>query len=232
MASRNPADTGNLAERADDFARDVHNLLAAVFDDAPTITARGHGDRYVIADKDRVPLTVDGELLATLTIKLRCCADRSGHYLAVDESAYILTAALDRTPILRFEYLRSPTARVPCAHIQVHAHRGALSHVLSRAGHSHPHAMERLHLPAGGPRFRFSLEDVIEFLLEDVCFDGRHGWRQAVNASRAKWRRLQIKTAVRDSPQAAAEVLEKLGYQVTPPESGHPTDAVGKLTMW
>lgn len=82
--------------------------------------------------------------------------DTARTFLAVEKSTIKLTALVDRAPIIRFEYDREAHSK-PAGHIQVHGHRGALSHLLSRARHTSPHSMESLHLPVGGARLRGSV---------------------------------------------------------------------------
>lgn len=175
---------------------------------------------------------MDAEHLARLKVDVWCCLDSRREFLAVEESTYQLIAHVDRAPIIRFEYERGATTK-PWAHVQVHAHRGALSHLLSRARHATPHSMESLHLPVGGDRFRPCLEDVIEFLVVECGFDRAEGWRRAVDKGRERWRRTQARTAVRDAPSEAVAVLRALGYTVTEAASGAvPTDDGARLRRW
>ncbi|MPZ67289.1 MAG: hypothetical protein GEU83_17890 [Pseudonocardiaceae bacterium] len=193
-----------------------------------TVTDFEHRSRIVAA----VPLTVSGENLARLKIDIRCCLDSHDEFLAVEKSTYQLIATVDREPIFRFEYERAATSK-PRAHTQIHAHRGALSHLLSRARHRTPHSMESLHVPVGGDRFRPCLEDVIEFLVVECRFDSRERWRAAVEAGRERWRRIQTRTAVRDSPSEAATALRSLGYTVTSPgNTSDPQDDLARIRRW
>lgn len=194
------------------------------------MTSRLDG-RFWIELQPRLALRVADRELAALDVTMRCCSDSTGQWLALEKSGIKLTALVDRTPILRFEYERN-AQKVPSAHVQVHAHRGALSHLLSQAGHKSPHSIEALHLPVGGPRFRPSLEDVLEFLVVDCGFTSRPRWREAVDAGRERFRRTQLRSAVRDAPEDAAEVLRVLGYTVTPPSSGPAPDNAPKLRAW
>ncbi|MGH3767948.1 MAG: hypothetical protein ACRDS0_10115 [Pseudonocardiaceae bacterium] len=179
-----------------------------------------------------MPLTVAGENLARLKIDVWCCLDSYQQFLAVEESTYQLIAQVDRAPIMRFEYERGATTK-PRAHVQVHAHRGALSHLLSQARHPTPHSMESLHLPVGGDRFRPCLEDVIEFLVVECRFDRQEGWRAVLEAGRERWRRMQTRTAVRDSPSEAAAALRALGYTVAAPETVNgPQDNLARMRRW
>ena len=86
--------------------------------------------------------------------------------------------------------------------------------------------MESLHLPVGGDRFRPCLEDVIEFLVVECRFDCQGGWRAPSEAGRERWRRMQTRTAVRDSPSEAAAALRSLGYTVAAPETANGPQAV------
>jgi hypothetical protein len=213
------------------FAEEVSQLLSDVFVGEHDVLVTHHGDRSRIYGE--VPLSVADEVLGRLKVDVWCCPDSRGHYLAVHEANYHLIANLDRTPIIRFEYEREGRSK-PRAHVQVHAHRGALSHLLSRSGHPSPHTMEALHLPVGGERFRPILEDVIEFLVVECRFSAKPEWRRAAEEGRERWRRLQTRTAVRDCPSSAVEALRALGYRVTAPalQEDIPEDDVARLRRW
>lgn len=221
----------SFQDQAAQFADDVRRLLNAVFggDQEITVTHTASKSRIVA----NVRLTVLGEHLARLKIDLWCCLDSRQQYLAVEESTYQLIAEVDRAPIIRFEYERGATTK-PRAHVQVHAHRGALSHLLSRARHLTPHSMESLHLPVGGDRFRPCLEDMIEFLVVECKFDRQDGWRTVVEDGRERWKRIQTRTVVRDAPSEAAATLRALGYTVAAPEDpdGTDPDHSGQLRRW
>jgi hypothetical protein len=118
----------------------------------------------VVAPVEDVALLVDGTPLAALEIHIRCRRDSRGRWWAVDQSAYKLRLNADSTPLLRLEYVREAHS-TPSAHLQVHAQRGALSHLLSRTGHHAPHDMSKLHLPLGGARFRPCLEGLLQLLV-------------------------------------------------------------------
>ncbi|WP_424189977.1 hypothetical protein ACOBQX_14380 [Actinokineospora sp. G85] len=203
------------------FAENVSQFLSSVFDNIPPVIVERLDNRIVIRTSKGVPLKASGTELAKLDISIRCRVDASRLYLAVEKSTMKLTALLDRAPIIRWEYERDAHSK-PTAHIHVHAHRGALSHILSQCGHENPHGMESLHIPVGGARFRPSIEDVVEFLIDDCGLDGKPNWQEAVRRGRADYRTFQAKTVVRDMPEIAAEALKRLGYSVEPPPGGHP----------
>lgn len=181
--------------------------------------------------KGGVPLLAAGRLLAWLRIDFLCRLDVTSQFLAIDKSKTWVVAEVDSTPIFRFEYLYEANW-VPHSHIQVHAERAALAHLLSQTGHSKPHSMSSLHLPTGGSRFRPNLEDVVQFLVTDCKFDALDTWQVAVDRARAEWRRIQTRAACRALPQEAAEQLASMGYKVTPPEDGHPTPGRKALGAW
>jgi len=180
------------------FGDQVATVLEGAFSCAPsTLVERGLQGRYVVGLERPAPLSVKGKELAALDVSLRICKDSSDRFLAVEKSTFKLLANLDKEPIMRWDYERVAHSK-PTAHIQVHGHRGALSHLLSQADHRSPHSMQFLHIPVGGARFRPCLEDVVEFLIADCRFDAKPGWREVVQAGRARWRRLQARSVVRD----------------------------------
>ncbi len=152
-----------------------------------------------------------------MKVSISCQLDSSGQWLAVEESHFNLYALLDRAPVLRIHYRRDQGTR-PSAHVHVHGHRGALSHLLSRAGHESPHEMASLHIPVGGSRFRPCLEDFIQFLICECNFDSLPGWMAHVEAGRERWRCRQTAAVARDVPEEAARVLRELGYTVQAPD--------------
>ncbi len=224
-------------EQVESFVSDVASALAALQSNDPDVNAE-----YAASDSDRLRATVDakaelhppaapGDGLAELGVVYKLCVDSFSDYLAVEHSSFVLKAKVDRAPIFRWDYDREPRSK-PSSHAQVTAHRGALSHLLSRLDHVTPHSMESLHLPMGGDRFRPCLEDVVEFLIRDCGFPGTEGWKVAVQRGRAKWRRIQTSVAVRDAPTTAAAALEAMGYVVTLPADGARQERIEKLTGW
>jgi hypothetical protein len=217
----------SLEDQARQFANELAELLEAVLPDAPPVVAELLADRVVVAPADAVPLSVQGERLASLEVHIRCRLDSRGTWLAIDQSAYKLRLDADSTPLLRLEYVRDAHT-APSAHIQVHAQRGALSHLLSRSGHPAPHDMSKLHLPVGGARFRPCLEDLLQLLIVECRVDALEGWMEAVVAGRARWRATQARAVTRDFPREAADVLRQMGYEVISP--GNEADGAGRAT--
>lgn len=214
------ADRGDhLFDQAEEFAAELTSVLQSSFRDSPSAVAEVTGDRVVVRPEEPVPLFIRGQRRATLEVRLRCELDSRGTWLAVESSGMTLTATVDRTPVIRFEYLRKPDT-VPSAHLQLHAHRGALSQLLAHSEHPKAHDMSALHIPLGGSRFRPCLEDVIQFLAEEVKIDTLPTWREAVEIGRQSWREKQVRATVRDWQEVAAEALRDLGFTVEPPLTG------------
>lgn len=224
-------------EQVTSFADDVSSALSALKNgdcvqvDAELASADIRLRAVVNAKVDLCSRTEPGACLAELRVDYKLCVDSFSRWLAVEHSSFELKAKVDRTPIVRWDYDRKSNNR-PSAHVQITAHRGALSHILSKLDHDTPHNMESLHLPMGGDRFRPCLEDIIEFLVTDCGFAGGPNWRTIVREGRAKWRRIQTRVAVRDAPATAAAALEAMGYVVSPPAHGVPPERIEKLTGW
>ena len=224
---------GDLQQQVEEFGQETAGLLSAALPrlPVPPIEILRRETRYVIRHNGKgLPLYVQGDELAKLDLSVACQLDSVGRYLAVERSSFGLIASLDKTPVLRMDFRRDMN-KAPAAHIQVHAHRGALSHLLSQAGHQTPHDMSALHIPVGGARFRPCLEDFIQFLIAECKFDSLTGWQQCVRDGRERWRRRQAAAVIRDMPEEAARVLRELGYKVESPEP-LPGDAEKTLHAW
>jgi hypothetical protein len=208
----------NLHDQVEEFGQETAGLLSATLPGLPVppVDILKHENRSIISG-NALPLYVRDQHLADMKLSIKCELDSTGQYLAVEESTYDLFAVLDRSPVLRIHYMRDQGSR-PSAHMHVHGHRGALSHLLSQAGHEHPHDMSSLHIPVGGSRFRPCLEDFIQFLICECNFDSLRDWRAHVEAGRALWRCRQAAVVTRDAPEEAARVLRDLGYTVQAPD--------------
>ncbi|MCK1794985.1 hypothetical protein MTQ01_02895 [Streptomyces sp. XM4193] len=77
--------------------------------------------------------------------------------------------------------------------------------------------LSEMHLPVGGHRMRPSLEDVLLFLYREFRVNVEPNWREVVDGHLREYRRVQLRAAVRDAPEEAADVLRGLGYEVALP---------------
>jgi hypothetical protein len=199
-------------------------------------------DRYVVrpvgesAGQQRVPLHVDGEVLATLSLVFYLGMDRVDKYLKTVRTDLAIHSTLDRTPLVRLDY-RSDMTSDPVAHWQVHAERGSMSHLLARAHAvrprlvSKPHDLSSLHFPVGGERFRPCLEDFLEFAVHECGVDFVTGWESAIASGREAWRRRQLRASVRDAQAEAAKALTEQGWTLVPPKQ-EPEENSRIFTVW
>lgn len=226
-----PADW--LDTEARRFGDDVADLLSRTLPGAPAIKVDVVDEKLRIrTEGEGVPLRVNDNVeLAWLRINFACQPDSSHKHLAVAVSTFWVVSRKARSPLLRFEYNRE-SRTTPHSHIQVHAERGAFSHLLARTGHERAHDLSALHLPTGGSRFRPGLEDVIQFLIVDCRVKSMDGWEQAVDEHRARWREIQTAAAARSMPGVAAKELRDLGYTVIPPEGGDPEPGRKARCAW
>ncbi|MGH3273565.1 MAG: hypothetical protein ACRDNZ_04470 [Streptosporangiaceae bacterium] len=226
---------GDLQRQVEEFGQETAELLSATLPGLPDppVEILQRQDRFIIGPPKQkpLPLYAGGQQLASIKVSLACGLDSIGRYLAIEESTFSLLATLDRAPVLRIHYYRTPRGK-SSAHLHVHGHRGALSHLLSQAGHEHPHDMSALHIPLGGRRYRPCLEDFIQFLMCECKFDSLPDWQQHVEAGRVRWRCRQAAAVVRDVPEEAARVLRELGYTVEAPVSPPPSLSAKAVHTW
>ncbi len=117
-----------------------------------------------------------------------------------------------RCPI-RVEYERHKSHK-PASHIQVDGESSGWAHGLGRLGRDHS-PLQKLHLPLGGRRFRPSLEDFIEFLIQEQMVPGKHAsWKDGIEEGRQRWESMQTRATVRRNPIDAAKQLRQMGYTV------------------
>lgn len=235
----------NLAAKAAEFALELGNTLAATLPQSPSVDVQAliGSNAFIVQPSNadgstaRVPLFVNAVKLAELSIQLYLEMDWSGTFLKAVRTDYAAYSVLDRQPLFRMDY-RADMQSAPVAHWQFHAERGALTHLLSMA-QAHrpksveaPHMLSRLHFPVGGERFRPCIEDLIEFVIDECGVDALPGWRAVVDAGRERWRRIQLRTAVRELQQESADVLAREGWTITPPTDREVTESHSALQRW
>lgn len=220
----------SLERQAAEFADELTDTVNAVSPNCSPFVAKAiqDGSRFTVSQTpaEGVPLKVDQKPLLSMTARYWCTVDRAKRFLAVERSDIAVYPGVKARgePLFRYEYLRE-ARDVPAAHIQVHGHRDALSHVLSRSGTSTNRGkrratgddiprMSELHLPVGGHRFRPCLEDILEMLLDEFGIDGAAESRATLQSGRKRWRMTQTSSAVRDDPDSAVSVLKELGYHI------------------
>ncbi len=234
----------DLAERSASFADEVQETLRSVLPGPIAVVSvtTPQSNRYWVrpenaSHNNRIPLFVDAEHLADLTVEMYLGMDRHDQHLKTVLSKMAVHSTLDRQPLVRLEF-DAGMHTAPVVHWHVHAERGALSHLLAR---SHavrpgqvkaPHMISSLHIPVGGERFRPCLEDLLQFLIDECGIDSLPGWQDAVKSGRERWRRRQIRTVARDAPAEVADVLRGLGWAVEEPASDQVSENLRTLTAW
>lgn len=224
--------TSKLDELAAAFADDLNALTRGVLgEDTPRFAALNMGTRVqvmpIAADERelRIPVSINGEPVLSLRARYFCCWDGSSTFLATDQADIHLHYTGISDPLIRFEYVRN-SKEPPGAHIQVHAHRDEMAYLLRLADAGRPKQglkrrklprLSEMHLPVGGHRMRPALEDVLLFMKREFAIETAPGWRKVIDDRLRNWREIQLMSAVRDAPEAAAEVLRALGYTVQAP---------------
>lgn len=190
--------------------------------------------------EQRIPVSVNGEPVLSLTARYYCCWDGSSTFLATDQTDVHVYYAGISDPLIRFEYVRN-SKEPPGAHIQVHAHRDEMAYLLRLADTGRPREgfrrrklprLSEMHLPVGGHRMRPALEDVLLFLKREFAIDTTATWRTVIGEHLRNWREIQLMSAVRDAPDAAVEVLRTLGYTVHPPTVVGPRVSPEKVKLY
>ena len=123
-------------------------------------------------------------------------------------------------PIVRVEYDRSQLRPGrAAAHVHLHANSPELAWIYGTSARAAPD-LHALHFPAGGQRFRPTLEEFLFFLdRENLFTDWKDGWKSRLIESFNEWEQRQARATVRRYPEEAASTLEALGYAVTAPAS-------------
>lgn len=234
--------SSDLKDQVDRFAGDVTSTLRAVLGEEDVeLRATMLDDRFTVSTQDSrgITLRVGGEPLLRLVVNLECGWDSQTEFVAVNTAEFHVYAFQDREALFRYEFVRDMRSPIPCAHLQIHGHRDALAHTMTRAGRrtarskrradGAPPRMDELHFPLGGARFRPPLEDVLQMLVEEFGVDAVDGWRAHLEQGREGWRRVQTRAAVRDAPGDAVDTLRALGYLVTEPKGDVPAANIKRL---
>lgn len=234
-AQRKLEHRANIEQKAGEFAARVNHTLKAFLaceDDLMHVDASGSRVVVKTVAPEGLVLTVAGSPVFRLGAKYYCELNQANKYLAVENSSFTVFHYATTEPILRYDFIRKPKSDVPSAHINIHTESEALTRAMEDSGKNKRTDRRRaaaagsarqrpseLHLPLGGPRFRPSLEDVLEMLVVEFAIDCATGWRVSLREGRSLWRDTQIRASVADNPLAAVEALQERGFDVTWPGS-------------
>lgn len=118
--------------------------------------------------------------------------------------------------VLAFDYTQQPENAYPPAHLHFDGQSSMLEDLLEGVGVTDKKPSD-LHIPVGSPRFRPCLEDVIEFCIIEGLANPADDWETVLKQSRDAYYEKQLRSAILDRPEVAAEVLRGLDYSVTSP---------------
>ncbi|MEV0375778.1 hypothetical protein AB0I10_39620 [Streptomyces sp. NPDC050636] len=224
------AEGDTLDKKATEFADQLTALTRGVLgEDSPRFSALNVGNRIRVAPLAsdlrivRFPVRINAERCLNLLVQHFCCWDGTRKYLAVDKTEIHVFYDGGSDPLMRYEYERGGE-NPPGAHLHVHAHRDEMAYVLRLADRKgRPRTgmrsgklprLAEMQFSVGGHRMRPALEDVLLLLEREFAVDVEPGWRGVVNEQQREWRLLQMKSAVRDAHEHAAETLREIGYVV------------------
>lgn len=165
---------------------------------------------------EALPLRLNAPAKFYLGLSMRLRPDAENDHLMVHSSAMTLRTGpgtANAGMLLHYDYERDKPDDYPEAHLQV----CATSDEWKQAGvrlNGDERLLTKLHLPVGGRRFRPTLEDIIEFLIVEKLVEARpeKQWKDAIAASRDRFREKQLRAAVRRYPAVALEQLRADGH--------------------
>ncbi|MDY5148188.1 hypothetical protein DDD64_07350 [Actinotignum sanguinis] len=220
--------TGSLDEIVADFAENI-TATGRLFDESfavhiTNVRAPRKGGRILRGYlKLRDPMCVKRMLYLGITYELFVKSPEK--FLTVERSSFALH--LNKTtsePLVRWDYNRNPRSKdIPLAHLQIHAHRDAWTHVMLEGGATSRRARKRaidssqtptlseLHFPVGGKRFRPSLEEVLLFLISELGVSCEPQTKCVLESKQSEWEKIQARAVVRTHPDQALIVLRELG---------------------
>lgn len=229
----------DLSREVRTFATNLTTVLAgalpSIGDEPLRILLDDAGRHITVRQRDPqgIALYVNESRVLNLKISFRCTWNSAMEFLSVDECSYVVLPVKLTEPLFRYHYRRKPVGALPSAHLHVHGHRdetlalmlggreaGRVRDRLRSIGSGKFPRLSALHFPLGGRRFRPGLEDVIDMLRAEFEIDVMDSADDALRTGRLAYRQMQLASAIGDDPLTAAAELERLGYQVRPPDAG------------
>lgn len=228
-------------DRAREYAAELTATVQAVLPSSPDFQAMVLESRLTIGvftssgSIGVLPLFIDGRRVAHWKLSMLVDLDSAGQHLKVMKSNFSVTAEVDATPLVRYEF-DDAMRTAPVAHWQFHGERGAFSHLLGQAQFAgknvKPHSLSSVHFPVGGGRMRPGVDDLLEFLVREFGFDACPAWEAAVQVDRDRYRRIQARTIMRDMTDELVATLRSEGWIVTPPDGYVAGDGAKFLKRW
>lgn len=163
-----------------------------------------------------------------LYIEFDCDWSSESSYLSVVRSTMSMKIEGNNNPLFRYDFDKQKTGDLPTAYLHVHAHRDEISWLLLQSAANRPKARRRkgkmpllseIHFPLGGERFRPCLEDFLEFSILEFGLSVKPTALKALGEGRLRWRHTQLRAAISDYPEIAADAFCKYGWKVESTEN-------------
>jgi len=215
-----------------DFANELENLLSGALSKKVSFKVLkapldNQEWKFSLTTKDMVgvPICIDSVVVFYVQIFYNCAWNNITERITILESSYTVWMKDVKEPLWRYDYVRDMSSKAPIAHLNVHAHRDEIVWAMSlkKKKSVHDLKIQKLHFPFGGARFRPTIEDVLQMLIEEFDIDKSQNAKSILEESRVRYFERQLHSAVIDSPGVAIEALEKLGYAVSEPSEKHLT---------
>lgn len=211
----------NLEHESRMFAERLNEILNGTVCNGPKVKSVfvpdrqqawiGYGiSKMALETEKAIPVCISGKPRLFLDLSYRLSLVGESDFLTVD-SSYIglyLNAEMSHE-LCHFDYERDKVDGYPEAHMQMHAaskHWSALIAATTQHGQK-PRALDALHFPVGGRRFRPALEDIVEFLVVERFVKPRNDWQSVLDGFRDEFREKQLRAAIRTHPEIAEEEL-------------------------
>lgn len=197
---------------AEEFATVLTELVHATVgpESAPfvAVPVAGAGQAWVRQEPATgIQLALAGDSRIVVQARFVGRLNRSGKHLRIRKSVFAVSyAGASGEPLFRYEYDDAMTRHLPHAHLQVSRSQN-LTALSAVAGDGTRIARQReakidqgrrvyrsedLHFPMGGDRFRPALEDVLQFLIEQLGVKAVPEYKRAIQTSRRTWRARQL----------------------------------------
>ena len=213
-------DIDEFERRVGEFASEIRELLDACLPGNTQFkNARISSDTLRASFGATKKLDIRSSDRASLVCGYNLCANSTGRHIAVEASSFSLEYQANSrpVPVVRFEYDRNANSK-PVSHFHFHSDSVPLGLMLARAGkHEDSAQQQNLHFPMGGHRYRVCLEDIIELVIREFNAESLAGWEARVKEGRRDYRKRQAETIISENTRLASEILEEIGFRVSPP---------------
>lgn len=214
----------SLDQAAATFADELSGLFSAVFE-APVLfealeSQTSSGARRIVIAKagpGGIPINISGQPVFVLVLSYECSWNSLTEQMTIVESVFSVLLHGVKEPLWRYDFNRDMKSKVPVAHLNVHAHRDeiAWARSLAKRESCEDVKVRKLHFPFGGARFRPTIEDVLQMLIEEFQVDCTGNARVILENSRIQYFERQLTSAVLEAPAIALKALAKLGYETS-----------------